>query len=232
MDYVTENDCSDPTVYASVCSRMDVRSYARYAAVNLYCNNTDWSEIANFTTTELTTITQTVTLTTGTNWFSPYVDIPLADLQTALAAATPNDAITIKSSSGNSVYTKRTHSWNTPASFVWNVLSKYDIIIAADCEITLEGMPIDPSGDTITILGNGATTWLGFPFSESMTLDVAFAGIAKNNDKLKSATANTTYSRGRWQNTSFTTLEPGQGYLYTTAPNSPDRTFTYPTGAK
>lgn len=43
MDYVTENDCSDPTVYASVCSRMDVRSYARYAAVNLYCNNTDCS---------------------------------------------------------------------------------------------------------------------------------------------------------------------------------------------
>ena len=196
-------------------------------------HNTDWSEIANFTTTELTTITQTVQLTAGTNWFSPYVDITLENLQAALAAATPNDDITIKSASANVMYTKRSHSWRpTPATFVWNVLSKYDIIVASDCEITLEGMPIDPSGDTITILGNGATTWLGFPFSESMTLTDAFASIVVNNDKLKSATANTSYTRGRWQGTSLTTLEPGQGYLYTTAVNSSDRTFVYPTPSK
>jgi len=206
-----------------------------YVRVQAVCDGTgaEWSEIHYFTTTEQTTITQTVVLEAGTNWFSTYLDITLADLQAALAAATPNEDITIKSASANVMYTKRSHSWRpTPANFVWDVAMKYDIIVASDCEITLEGMPIDPAEHPITILGNGATTWIGFPFSESMTLTEAFASIVVNNDKLKSATANTTYSRGRWQNASFTTLEPGKGYLYTTAPNSPDRTFTFPTGAK
>ena len=180
--------------------------------------------------TPVTTVTQTVTLSAGTNWFSTYVDITLEDLQVALAAATPNEDITIKSASANVMYTKRSHSWRpTPANFVWDVAMKYDIIVASDCEITLEGMPINPSEHTITILGNGATTWIGFPLSESMSVEEAFASIAINNDKLKSATANTNYSRGHWQGNSLTTLEPGKGYLYTTAPNSPDRTFTFPT---
>ena len=178
-----------------------------------------------------TTVTQTVPLTAGTNWFSAYVDITLEDLQTALAAATPENAITIKSSSGNSVYTKRTHSWNTPASFVWDVAMKYDIVMAADCEITLEGMPINPAEHPITILGHGSTTWIGFPFAENMTLTEAFASIVLNGDKVKSSNGNATYTRGNW-NGNFSTLETGTGYLYVSPANAEDRTFTFPTGAK
>lgn len=43
MEYIRTADCSDPGVYREICRQMDVESYARYFAVNLYCNNTDWS---------------------------------------------------------------------------------------------------------------------------------------------------------------------------------------------
>ena len=48
MDYIAESDCSDPAVYAEICSKIDVQSYADYVAVNLYCDNTDWSIFKNY----------------------------------------------------------------------------------------------------------------------------------------------------------------------------------------
>ncbi len=48
MDYISEHDCADPAVYASICAQMDVKNYAQYVAVNLYCNNTDWSIYKNY----------------------------------------------------------------------------------------------------------------------------------------------------------------------------------------
>ena len=203
--------------------------YVPCGSAEAFLSAAGWNEFTNIQ--DICTQSQTIELSQGTNWFSTYLDITLEDLQTALAAATPNDAITIKSSSGNSVYTKRTHSWNTPASFVWDVAMKYDIVMAADCEITLEGMPINPAEHPITILGHGSTTWIGFPFAESMTLAEAFAQIVLNGDKVKSSNGNATYTRGNW-NGNFSTLEPGKGYLYVSPANAEDRTFTFPTGAK
>ena len=48
MDYIAAADCGDPEVYAEISRRMDVESYARFVAVNLYCNNTDWSVYKNY----------------------------------------------------------------------------------------------------------------------------------------------------------------------------------------
>ena len=114
----------------------------------------------------------------------------------------------------------------------WDVAALYKIIVAQDCEITLEGMPINPEEHPILIPGSGTATWIGFPFSESMTLTNAFAGFAQNGDVIKSKEGNSTYSRGRWQGTALTSLVPGQGYIYVSASNAADRVLVYPTPSK
>ena len=43
MDHIAASDCSDPAVYAELCERIDVESFAAFIAGNLYLNNTDWS---------------------------------------------------------------------------------------------------------------------------------------------------------------------------------------------
>ena len=176
-----------------------------------------------------TTETQTIALSNGTNWFSTYLDITLEDLQAALvAASSPNKTITIKSPSVNSVYSRG--RWNTPASFVWDVTSMYYIIVSENCEIVLEGTPIDPAAHTITIAGGGVATWIGYPFSEEMSVTAAFAALPPTtNDKVKNSGTTASYTRGRW-NGEFN-LAPGFGYIYISAPNASDREFTYPSGS-
>ena len=176
-------------------------------------------------------IMQAIALSAGPNWFSTYLDITLEDLQAALAAATPSKAITIKSQGANSIYAPRTHTWNTPASFTWDVAKMYYIVMAEACEITLEGMPIDPVAHPITITGGGVPTWIGFPFSESKTLLDAFTGFAVNADVVKSSAGNSVYSRGNW-NGGVSELEPGKGYIYISAPTAGDRELVYPTSSK
>ena len=173
--------------------------------------------------------TQTIALANGTNWFSTYLDITLEDLQAALvAASSPNKTITIKSPSVNSVYSRG--RWNTPASFVWDVTSMYYIIVSENCEIVLEGTPIDPAAHTITIAGGGVATWIGYPFSEEMSVTAAFAALPPTiNDKVKNSATTASYTRGRW-NGEFN-LAPGFGYIYISAPNASDREFTYPSGS-
>lgn len=48
MDYIASADCADPAVWAEICSRIDVRNYADYVALNIYCNNTDWCKKKNY----------------------------------------------------------------------------------------------------------------------------------------------------------------------------------------
>ena len=203
------------------------------AQVKSDCSDPEaWSSMVTFTTLEQTNLTQVVELINGTNWFSTYVEITLEDLQNALATATPNKAITIKSQNANSIYAPRTHKWTTGSAFTWNVANMYQIIMAEACEITLEGMPIDPTAHSITIAGNGVTTWIGFPFSEAMTVTNAFAALPPTTgDNVKYQNSNAIFSRNKWSS-GITNLEPGKGYQYISAPNSTNRTLVYPAPSK
>ena len=91
-------------------------------------------------------------------------------------------------------------------------------------------MPLDPAEHPITITGNG-TTYLGFPFSTSMTPTDAFAGFAVQGDKLKNQSSTCPYNRGHWGN-QIPALEPGKGYKYISPSGSTDRVFTYPSSKK
>ena len=176
-------------------------------------------------------LTQTIALSSTTvNYCSFYVDITLADLQTALtdALGTGNNvSIMIKSKEQNCKLTRG--RWIGQLSTL-DLGKMYKITVNSDCEITLEGMPVDPAEHSVNISGQGVATWIAFPFNTSMTVTDAFAGFAVNNDVVKSKAQNASYTRGRW-NGALQTLEPGQGYIYKSAATG-NRTFTFPTSAK
>ena len=194
---------------------------------------TEWSEIAFFTTEELTTVTQTVELQAGTNWFSTYLDITLKNLQDALVDALPGaTGITIKSKNSNSRWNGS--RWRSANGFVWDVAKMYMVEVPEDCEIVLTGDPLNPAEHTITIEA-GTPTWIGFPFSESKTFDQAIpTGFAVSGDVIKSMSGNARYTGTRWRGSSgLDSFEPGKGYMYVPASSvTEDRILIFPTGAK
>ena len=183
--------------------------------------------VLNFSSS--TTETQTVALSSGTNWFSTYLEISLEDLEAAMAAQLGTSATATIKSQDASVKYSRGRWGNTPANFVWDVALMYIIEVGSDIEFTLEGEPIVPSEHPITIL-NGAN-WIGFPFSESKDITTAFNEFAVNGDGIKSQFSSNKYSRNRWSSTGVTQLEPGQGYIYSSSETG-ERTLTYPTSNK
>ena len=104
----------------------------------------------------------------------------------------------------------------------------YMISVENDCEITLEGTPIDPSTLTLTI--NNGANWIAFPYSESMTVTDFFGSFPVNNDQVKSKSQNARYQGNRWAG-QLNTLVPGKGYIYNSNTQG-NRIFTFPASAK
>ena len=175
------------------------------------------------------TVTQTIALSAGTNWFSTYLEITKEDLQNALldVLSNPTGAI-IKSQDGNSTY--RGGRWRDQ-NFVWDVAKMYMIVAPEDCEIALTGEPINPAEHPITIAPN-VSTWIGFPFDESKTPAQAIpAGFAVNGDIIKGMGGNIRYNNGSWRAQGMNILEPGKGYIYNSK-SAVSRTLVFPTSAK
>ncbi|MBR5725406.1 MAG: InlB B-repeat-containing protein [Muribaculaceae bacterium] len=177
---------------------------------------------------EPSTVTQTIALAVGTNWFSTNLEITLADLQTALRTALPSAANrSIKIMSQNSGYSQNFgNNWNGQLRTL-DVAQMYMIIVPEACEITLEGMPVDPAEHPVTIV-NGSN-WIGFPLQEGMTLNNAFAGFGTTGDVVKSQTNGQATKRGNSWMGQLKNLVPGQGYIYNATANG---VLTFPVSAK
>ena len=174
-------------------------------------------------------VVQTITLSSGPNWFSTYLEITKEDLQNALldVLSNPTGAI-IKSQDGNSTY--RGGRWRDQ-NFVWDVAKMYMIVAPEDCVITLTGEPINPADHPITIAPN-VSTWIGFPFAESKTpAQVIPAGFAVNGDIIKGMGGNIRYNNGSWRAQGMNILEPGKGYIYNSK-SAVSRTLVFPTSVK
>ena len=176
---------------------------------------------------ETNNATQTVALSEGWNWFSANVEITLADLQDALMEALPGVHMVIKSKTLTSRYTGTI--WR--GTFELDVAQMYKINVPADCTITLEGAPVDPSEHSVTIEANGHT-YIGYPLNQSMTVADAFAGFTPvAGDMVKSQTGNARYTGTTWRYQGLRVLEPGKGYIFSSA-TSGTRTLTFSTNSK
>ena len=182
-----------------------------------------------FVQTEATqTVTQTVALAAGSNWFSTNLEITLDDLQAALRTALPNAANrSIKITSQNSGYSQNLgNNWNGQLKAL-DVAQMYMITVPSACEITLEGEPIDPAEHPVNIVVG--SNWIGFPLQEVMTLNNAFAGFGTAGDIVKSQTNGQATKRGNAWMGQLKNLVPGKGYIYNA---SAIGTLTFPTSAK
>ena len=180
-----------------------------------------------FTTTAQAILTQTIELTAGWNWVSFNVETTLDDLKAALVEAGVGLGTIINSqSSGSTTYNGI--RWRGQLESL-DLSQMYKITIASPCEITLEGMPINPEDHPVTI-GAKAANWIAFPFSESRTIINTFAGFAVNGDQVKGKNAATTYNGTNWRG-NLNTLVPGQGYIYISNAIQ-NRTFIFPVNTK
>ena len=170
---------------------------------------------------------QNVELIAGWNWFSANVDITLEDLQTALAETLPDSEITITSGDGKSSVFNGT-TWRGSLRTL-DVTQLYKIQTSTNGELTLTGNPINSTEHPINIVHE--YNWIGFPLSESMTLENAFDGFALSGDMITSGNSSSaTYNGTRWRGT-LSDLEPGQGYIYYSEATE-NRSFTYPSTNK
>ena len=175
-------------------------------------------------TVDCDAVVQFIALSAGTNWFSTNVEVTLDDLKAALLAALPNTSITIKSRTQSIKYIVRTHSWN--GTLDWDVSRMYKIQVPSACEITLEGVPINPAEHPITIV-NGPN-WIGYPLAESKTVTEVMAYFgAVTGDVVKSKSGSTRYRNGSWRPNGLTDFEPGQGYIFNSACSTPRVLWAY-----
>ena len=152
---------------------------------------------------------QTVELAAGWNWWSMSIDITLADLKEALHNTFGNTYIMIKSKDANTFFNNG--SWRGTLSSL-DVKQMYMIKVSSPGSFTMTGIAIDPAENPIIV--KPGVNWIVYPLSESMTLNAAFEEYGPvNGDVVKSKAGTSTYNGTRWKG-NFTTLEPGQGYIY------------------
>jgi hypothetical protein len=144
------------------------------------------------------------------------------DLKAALVEALPGTNISIKSKNNGFTNYNGT-KWKGALNTI-DLTQMYQVQVASDCEITLKGLPIDPTEHPITI-ASGAN-WIAFPFAENMTLTNAFAGFAISGDNVKSKNDGFANYTNKWKG-ALTNLVPGQGYVFT-SPSTTPRPFVYP----
>ena len=163
-----------------------------------------------------------MTLNQGTNWWSTNLDITLDQLKDAILAAVGNNGTATIKSQTESI-SLINGQWR-PAEMDFDIREMYQIVVNSDYEITLTGVPVNPSEYEITI--HNGINWIGFLLTESMSLDEAFSGLNPAiGDVVKSKVGSSTYNGTIWRG-SVENLEPGQGYIYQSKASG-ERTFTF-----
>ena len=168
---------------------------------------------------------QTLTLSSGTNWVSFNVETTLDDLKAALVDALPGSTSINIRSQNNGYSTYNGTRWRGSLGTL-DPTQMYMVTVPSGCELALEGSRIQPSGLPLTI--KNGNNWMAFPLSTSMSLNDAFAGFnLANGDVVKSQNNGmATYNGTRWRG-SLSTLEPGQGYIFNSAVSG-ERTLIFP----
>ena len=165
--------------------------------------------VANF---ERTPVTQQVTLSTGWNWFSSYIDpgdpIVLLDM---LKEALGDNALEIQSYDDNTEYFDGEWFGGLDDTGITND-QMYMILVANDCTIELEGPVADPANYPITI--NKGWNWIGFPCNQEVDIVVAFGDFdAEEGDVIQTIDDQTEFDGEDWFG-DVETMVPGRGVMY------------------
>ena len=203
-----------------------------YVRVQGICGETEteWSDVATFTTAEITTVTQTITLHEGWNWFSTYIDMNEVDGLTMLEQALGDNAEMIKSKIFADEFDGE--EWYRDDDMTLNNEEMFMIYVINACTVTLEGPAADPAAHPITI--NSGWNWIGFPCTEETDINVALSGFqAEEGDAIKSYSVIAETDGEEWypDGEEMETLKPGTGYMYFYNGGTP-QTLVYQTGAK
>ena len=174
----------------------------------------------------ITTIVQNVSLTSGWNWWTPNVDITLAELESTLGS----NGILIKDQNGNSVSYDPVYGWGGD-DITLEAGKMYKIEMNAAYTATLEGQAINPATHGITL--KPGTNWIGFYGTQSMSINVAFENLtATDGDVITSQNGtSSSYDPTYGWGGDFNTLEPGKAYLYNSKATV-NKTFFYPSNSK
>ena len=176
-------------------------------------------------------ITQTIALTAGWNWVSFNVEITMDDLKAAIVDVIQTGDRPIIKSQSNGQTRKNANNNNWMGTLKTLDLSQmYQIQIGADCEITVEGMPINPADHPATIV-KGAN-WIAYPLSEIMSVTNAFSGFnAIKDDVVKSQSNGQAKKTATSWMGALKNLEPGNGYIYYST-STETKTLIFSTGTK
>ncbi len=176
-------------------------------------------------------LVQTIALSAGWNWVSSYLEITMADLKAAILAAVPSTDRPIIKSQRNGQTRWSGVIWSGGLKAL-DLSQMYEIQVGSDCEITLQGEPINPAEHPATIKPDN--NWIAFPLSETMSVVNAFAAngawAPTNGDIVKSRKDGQAKRTGAAWPGGLKNLVPGQGYIYNSKATT-DKTLTFPTSS-
>ena len=169
------------------------------------------------------TVTQTSQFASGTNWWTPNVELDGASLLNQLETGLGTKGVKIIAQDGTSA-TYSTYGWGGLLTSL-ELGQMYIVQTTAPCSVTFEGNAVEMANHSITLYhGNN---WMGFFGEQSMSVASALANLSATVGDVIIAQdgSSATYSTYGWGG-SLTTFEPGQAYIY----NSKDvsaKTFTF-----
>ena len=174
---------------------------------------------------------QVIALASGWNWVSFNVDITLDDLKAAIAAVVPaNDRPIIKSYKNGQTQKRANNNMWMGALTQLNLSEMYMVQVSSACEITVEGMPINPADYPATI--EPGANWIAYPLNVSMSVTNALANYTPtSNDEILSKGNGKATRRGTNWMGALTNLVPGQGYIYNSKATV-NKTLVFPMPAK
>ena len=173
-------------------------------------------------------IEQTVSLSSGWNWWTPNLDMDGASLLTLLENSIGICGVKIMSQDGKFA-TRSTYGWSGSLTSL-EVGKMYMIQVSSPCTFSIEGVAVDLTNHSITL--SHGSNWIGFYGTQPMTVNAALTNLSATvGDKITGQDGSiATYSSYGWSG-SLQTLVPGGAYLYNSKATS-DVTFTFATNNK
>ena len=161
------------------------------------------------------TVTQTIELVEGWNWFSTYVELDdPVELLNMLEEGMGDSGIQIENVIDGINMNVGDGYWAGDLDGT-GLLNEhmYMIEVSEDITVELQGPATNPESHEITLYP-GDFSWIGFPCAEEVDVNVALAGLeAEEGDYIENNELGIIYYYGEWMG-DFDTMIPGRGYMY------------------